>query len=406
MPMPVSGFARGARRLGLLLLLVLPGACAPRPLATPGVPPPPAGLADADSLRTWSLAPGVAHTYAWFAQGPWAVHVIEIDRSRCEPVLEARKPEGPLSARATTSALATGAIATINADFFMLPGGTPVGAHVRDDVPFIGPTDRQIFGVAADGRWLGGVARVDGHAVSRADSARLVQINRPAARFSAYAGTTEGVTLFTARIDTVPADTAGIRLSVRLLHGNERQGAGIVMAVDSPAPAAVPAPGSAALLAHGTARAWAARRAPGDTVSWAARVVLPTNRGAPAHIIEAVGAFPELLRDGVDVLGTQTVLPAFGARRHPRTAIGWSADGRRLFFVIVDGRRPPHSDGMALDELNWLFRRIGAHDAVNLDGGGSTALIIGDRLVNRPTDAEGERPVGNALALARCRPPR
>jgi exopolysaccharide biosynthesis protein len=87
--------------------------------------------------------------------------------------------------------------------------------------------------------------------------------------------------------------------------------------------------------------------------------------------------------------------------RHPRTAIGWN--GRRLFLVVVDGRQPPWSDGMTLDEMTWLFQRLRATDALNLDGGGSSALVLNGRVVNRPSDREGERAVGNALALGGCR---
>jgi hypothetical protein len=347
------------------------------------------------------LAPGVWHVYAWHRSGPWAVHVVEIDRTVCRPRLAARKPAGTLAARATTTALTGDALAGINADFFMLPGGTPVGAHVTAGVPLIGPTDRQIFATAEQTWWIG-VARLDGRAAHRADSVRVAQINRPAAAFSAYRGTSEGVTLFTTWSgDTVPADSGGWRVRLRMIDGNESRGRAVVSAVESAASTARLGSGEALLQAHGSARAWARRRGVGDTVSWSARVPLPAESGTVAAQ-EVVGGFPELLRGGEDVLGTQTVRPAFGEQRHPRTAIGWSADRARLYFVVVDGRQPPYSDGMSLRELSWLFRRIGASDALNLDGGGSTALVIRGRLTNRPSDQQGERPVGNALVLAEC----
>lgn len=381
------------------------GGCATAPTARPDVQAVAVvtGLADADSVRVTELVPGVYHVFAHDVRGPWGMHIVEIDAAVCRPVLEARKPVGSLEGRATTTELAAGSIVTINADFFMLPGGTPVGAHVRDGVPFIGPTDRQIFAVTDVGEWRGGIARMAGHAVSRGDSARIAQVNRPATAFSAYAGTHDGLTLFTTRADSVPADSTARMLLLRRLDGDERAGRGVVVRADSPVVAAALQSANAALLAHGDARAWARRRAVGDTVTWRARVVMPA-RGddVEAVVAEAVGGFPELLHDGRDVLGTQTVRESFGLQRHPRTAIGWSADGRRLFFVVVDGRQPPYSDGMSLPELTWLFQRIGATDVVNLDGGGSTAIVIDGELVNRPSDREGERPVGNALALTRC----
>jgi exopolysaccharide biosynthesis protein len=65
----------------------------------------------------------------------------------------------------------------------------------------------------------------------------------------------------------------------------------------------------------------------------------------------------------------------------------------------VDGRQAPYSDGMTLAELAALMRRLGATDALNLDGGGSTTMVVQGRIVNRPSDQEGERHVGDALAV-------
>jgi exopolysaccharide biosynthesis protein len=68
---------------------------------------------------------------------------------------------------------------------------------------------------------------------------------------------------------------------------------------------------------------------------------------------------------------------------------------------VVDGRGE-HSDGMTLPELTWLFGLLGASYALNFDGGGSTAMVIRDVVVSRPSDAGGERAVGNALVLEGC----
>jgi hypothetical protein len=393
-------------RHAAFLIATLAAACTPGSTAQRGAVAAPAvrasaGLAGADTLRVTPVARGVWHVYAWQRSGPWAVHVVEIDRTRCRPVLQARKPAGTLAARATTSELAGDAVAGINADFFQLPRGTPVGAHVTVGVPLTGPTDRQIFAVAEQSWWIG-VARLDGRAAHRADSVRLAQINRPAAAFSAYRGTSDGLTLFTAWSgDSVAADSSAWRVRLRRIDGDERRGRAVVTAVEPAATVTRFGRGEAVLLAHGAAHAWARRRAAGDTVTWSARVPLSSPDGTIAAR-EVVGGFPELLRAGEEVLGTQTVRPEFGEQRHPRTAVGWSADRTRLFFVVVDGRQPPYSDGMSLPELSWLFRRIGASDALNLDGGGSTALVIRGRLMNRPSDAQGERAVGNALVLAEC----
>ena len=124
---------------------------------------------------------------------------------------------------------------------------------------------------------------------------------------------------------------------------------------------------------------------------------------------EVVGGFPELL-DGGRRVGDLEVgrRPGFAAARHPRTAVGFDTDRGRLWLVVVDGRQMPHSDGMTLPELTALLEALGAEEALNLDGGGSSVMVVRGRPRNRPSDRTGERPVVNALALVRtpeaCRP--
>jgi exopolysaccharide biosynthesis protein len=140
---------------------------------------------------------------------------------------------------------------------------------------------------------------------------------------------------------------------------------------------------------------------------------LSTLRLLPFHPTEAVGGRPMLVTDSafgptVDTEGA----PGFANGRHPRTAVGIADGGRRLVLVVVDGRQAPYSDGMTLRELATLMLALGAPEALNLDGGGSTAMVIADpaqggaiRVVNRPSDATGERAVGNALGIVRyCAP--
>lgn len=119
-------------------------------------------------------------------------------------------------------------------------------------------------------------------------------------------------------------------------------------------------------------------------------------------ITEALGGFPELLAEGERV-GDLAVgdLPSFAASRHPRTAVGYDSESGRFWMIAVDGRQPPHSSGMTLPELTSLLEALGADEALNLDGGGSTVLIVRGRPVSRPSDEDGERSVVNALALRR-----
>ncbi|NJD19939.1 MAG: phosphodiester glycosidase family protein, partial [Gemmatimonadetes bacterium] len=73
----------------------------------------------------------------------------------------------------------------------------------------------------------------------------------------------------------------------------------------------------------------------------------------------------------------------------------------RLWLVVVDGRQAPHSLGMTLPELTELLEALGAEEALNLDGGGSSVMVVRGAVHNRPSDEAGERAVVNALALVR-----
>jgi len=99
-------------------------------------------------------------------------------------------------------------------------------------------------------------------------------------------------------------------------------------------------------------------------------------------------AGPTLLRNGELVLDFEgeSIRPTFGSSRHPRTAVGYNPESHTLWLVTVDGRQPGWSAGIRLDDLARYFLEIGATEAYNLDGGGSTTMAIGDRVVNRYSD--------------------
>lgn len=108
------------------------------------------------------------------------------------------------------------------------------------------------------------------------------------------------------------------------------------------------------------------------------------------QIYTMTGGGPTLVINGTIPSGLQTAV-------HPRTAVGFNQDSTKVFFVTVDGRQPGFSVGMSLPELANYMLSIGCWNAVNLDGGGSTTMVVRNRVVNSPSDATGERSVANAL---------
>jgi exopolysaccharide biosynthesis protein len=114
----------------------------------------------------------------------------------------------------------------------------------------------------------------------------------------------------------------------------------------------------------------------------------------------AVAGWPMVVEDCAPV----TTLPGsahFTLAPHPRTAVGLSKDRRELLLVVADGRREG-VPGLTLPELAALLVDVGACTALNLDGGGSSALWLLDRIVNQPSDGF-ERKVANHLGVVEVR---
>ncbi len=89
---------------------------------------------------------------------------------------------------------------------------------------------------------------------------------------------------------------------------------------------------------------------------------------------------------------------SFAENRHPRTAIAKLRDGK-ILLAAVDGRQPNVSVGMTLAELAEFLLKMGATDAANLDGGGSTTMFVDGKVVNTPSDKTGERRIGDAILV-------
>ncbi|MEI6285568.1 MAG: phosphodiester glycosidase family protein [Bacillota bacterium] len=115
---------------------------------------------------------------------------------------------------------------------------------------------------------------------------------------------------------------------------------------------------------------------------------------------DAIGAGPQLIKDGKVAITTklEKVLPDIANGRAPRTAIA-ETDDQHIILVVVDGRQP-HSIGMTLTELAEFLLKYSARKAMNLDGGGSSAILVHGRILSKPSDGK-ERAIASAIAVVR-----
>ena len=98
-----------------------------------------------------------------------------------------------------------------------------------------------------------------------------------------------------------------------------------------------------------------------------------------------IQAGPMLLTNGMPSYSEEDFPAAFVSARHPRSAAGINSSGQWV-FMIVDGRNGMHSSGATISELTEILRAQHVTDALNLDGGGSTELIVDGRIYNVPSD--------------------
>jgi hypothetical protein len=139
---------------------------------------------------------------------------------------------------------------------------------------------------------------------------------------------------------------------------------------------------------------------PGSRVDLETHYGPAADRGAWADATDIIGGAGLLASDGrfVDDWAAEAFTAGFAELRHPRTAIGTRPDGS-IWLVTVDGRQPRLSAGMTRVELREFARRLGLTNVLNLDGGGSTTMWAAGEVVNSPSDLAGPRKVSDALLV-------
>ncbi|MEU0333522.1 phosphodiester glycosidase family protein [Streptomyces sp. NPDC006193] len=365
------------------------------------------------------IAPGV--TYRQFdvdaAAGTARAHLLTVDLAHPHVRVDLLHP-GAVAARATVSRLAdsAGAVAGVNGDFFHItetqhPGvaatGAPVGpavaggrvlkAAVPDGQRFgpalpPGTSARDVFGVGADRR-----ARVD--RLSLAGAVGTPEGRLPLGGLNQYALPENSVGAFTARWGDASRARAVCGTDARRsapCSGDAYEvtvrGGRVTSVSGAPGGGAIPA-GTTVLVG----REEGARRlrglSVGDPVAVTHTLTAASSR-VPYRF--ALGGFP-VLRHGRPLPGLDDATAAV------RTAVGFRRGGRQMLLLALDGSAD-YRTGLTVAEEAATMRSLGASDAFNLDGGGSTELVARDAdadavtVRNHPSGG-AERPVPNGIGV-------
>ncbi len=312
--------------------------------------------------------------------GPNVVNYLKVDLSVGNQVKLALAQNRILGSE-NVSALAEryGAVAAINGAFFD-GNGRPVGIVVVDgqiiSEPFAG---RTALGLGPQGPLL---ERVDwrGEILSRSgvSLAAISGVNRPRL--------TDELIVYTPHY--------GSRTATNVYGSEVTVVNGVVTALGT-GNSDIPKDG-VVLSGHGLNRQPLSSLRVGDEITIDLRLDPPW---IEQGITQIIGGGPGLVRDGLLVnSGEEESFRADVLQgRAPRTAIGITAQGQ-LLLVTVNGRQPNISVGMTLAELGRLLIELGAVQGMNLDGGGSTTMVIHDLVLNLPSNGK-ERPVSNAILI-------
>lgn len=336
------------------------------------------------------------------SQGPTMIHAVIVDPRapgvRVAAVLGGdtveEQPGNGMEA-VTQTVIRAGAVAGLNADFFPFTGD-PLGLAIqKGELVSEIRSGRGSIGFRSDGSAIMGRPRYSGAVSAEGDAEmELAGLNRvPGAGELVLFAPIYGETTPNKAATVVTLDAKG---AVPTLQGPLR--ATVVSLQEAEGKIAIPKD-RLLLTGSGPAADWLRKNAvPGKALT--IRTRLAEEGKDWSQVMEAVSGGPVLLTNGKPDLQLEAegIGKDFSTTRHPRSAVGVTKDGK-ILLVAVDGRQTL-SRGMSLPELTEAMLQLGAVDALNLDGGGSTALTVRGLVINSPSDGVVRRVANSLLVFA------
>lgn len=348
------------------------------------------------SLSFTEIAPGIEHgqVASGTTEEPLRINVLRVDLKRTQLKVVRALDQG--LGMETVSSLATRhrADAAVNGGFFRLTGtyrGESTGLLIVDG-KLISETynDRAVVGFANEGlatTVIFGPMKYQG-TISVGRSRHMVNgVNRPVAA--------NELIVFSPEFHrTTLTNPDGVEVVVRRNT--------VITVSDLTGSSRIPSDGFV-ISAVGKARDWVKRNVRQGSrlrFTWKIGSIERSRADGWRGAYSMVAGGPQLIKSsGIAITHLQERMTEnFATDRHPRTAIGKTADGK-LLMVTVDGRQPKISVGMSLYSLAELLLELNAVEAINLDGGGSTTMVVKHKVVNSPSDSTGERPVSDAILV-------
>lgn len=333
------------------------------------------------------ISPGVKHTHLveHLSAGPVRINVLEIDPANPAVDITPALASNRMGSKANVAAMVSGnqAIAGINGSFFKPDVGTPLGILIINQELISGPIyNRVALAISPTNELSMAQIRLGGEVVlPDRRLLRISTINQPRTK-------SDQTVIYTSRWGKTAPNVPGGGLQVLLR--NDR-----VAAVSKTTP--LPIPQDGIVISGPATPELLALSNLGPTLPIVLNVYTLPDWSGMKH---AIGGGPWLVRNGqpyVDLQAQHFTSRSLGTRE-PRSAVGITANGKML-LVTVDGRHRNISVGMTIYEMAHLMKRLGAVNAMNLDGGSSTQMSVFGRMINMPS--AGSVGVSNSLIVKR-----
>ncbi|GMU89629.1 MAG: hypothetical protein AMXMBFR49_18360 [Chlorobiota bacterium] len=350
-----------------------------------------------DTVSNLQMGMGIFYKKYVEYSKPWNIYVLEIDMNVPYNSIETIKAQDRLAGYEKTSSMARRrsypghtAVGAVNGDFY---GGTgiPINIQMRDGELLKRPGGPSVIGFSEDQTPM--IARpAFSAAVKKGNSSTAINgVNEARGTnmlvlYNKFMGATTGTNIYGTEVALKSITPWYANDTVVCIVTNKAAGVGGMALNDS----------VRVLSGNGTAGTWLTNNVNvGDTLKIVMKLVPGVSR-----LKEMIGGFPKIIYNGADYVDQgyqEEGGPSHTYERHPRTAIGFSQDSSKIYFVAVDGRSAA-SVGMTLHELADFMQRIGVYQAINFDGGGSTTFFVRDSVMNVTSDGV-ERTVSNAIAV-------
>ena len=356
------------------------------------------------------IAPGIYHEQIINKKDRLVINILKIDLKNKSYAIDAIKADNLLHSKATTSMVSARlniegfkVIAAINADFWeidgeivnnmiskeefvkAISGNTDIrSGHIFSQFALTKNDKPLIEHFSLDGKLIlkdGSIFKID-RINSKTDSSEITLYNH----YEGKKAPDKHPLWKLSETDLKPAGSLGDTLLFAVSSKWDNKGE-----------TTIPTTGFILSASNKMAETLANKISENDTV----KILLNMNPDF-GKIYTLTGGLPRIVVNGKNLPAESDTLfglkKSFTVTQHPRTGIGFSKDSTYLYFFTVDGRQES-SSGMSLKEFANLMISHGVYQGLNLDGGGSTTMVINGKVVNHPSDRTGERPVGSCLVI-------